>query len=350
MKTLLSFLFLFFIAQANSAIRVIPCKSEDCENQQATHRVSLSVASKLSDGRHQIYFYNIETKQSFFYSVNKFYEPEMRRMFIRARGPSLSTVSMGQYISDVYELESSPYTAIGIDGPGEGSVRLGTGTYHGVSVINYPLLWEWPLTISSLGGQPFGSSAWGSGITSSYFSHLLYAAQQQNPNLTSNGLRDALNASMGRVANGNISGESIGYGSSSSVNIGAAGTTVEARVERMDGSSSTFTFNVLAPSTAIFYPDGLIVMSWNPESGSFEITHVIDADGNVIEFTDGKLAVDTSQTYKITSVSAEIWTAIIEAMGIRNAGDMALFNKLKNMKDGYVRICGGVGFPPCPAP
>ncbi len=349
MKILLSFILLLFVSQAQSAIRVIPCKSDDCNNQQATRKVSISVASRLSEGRHQIYFYNIDTEESFLYSVNKFYEPERRRMFIRARGPNPSTDSMSTYINDVYQLESSPYTAVGITGPAEGSVRLGTGTYQGVSVIHFPLLWEWPLTITSLGGQSFGSSAWVGGITSSYFSHLLYAAQQGNPNLTSGGLRDQLNASMGRAARGNNTGVAVGFGASTTVDTGPAEVTVEASVKRMDGSSSTFTFNVLAPSTGIFYPDGMIVMSWNPEKGSFEITHVIDADGNVINFTDGKLDVDISQSYKVSSVSAELWMAILDVMGIRNAGDMALLTQLRNLREGFVRICGGVGFPPCPS-
>ncbi len=349
MKVLLSFILLFFVSQAHSEIRVIPCASIDCNNQEATRRVSISVASKLPEGSHQVYFHNIDTKESFLYRVNKFYEPERRRMFIRARGPFSSAEPMKQYITDVYELEGSPYTAIGVTGPSEGSINFGSGVYYGISANLFPQLWEWPMTISSLGGYSFGTSSWAGGITSQIFSHLLLTARNTNPGLTSSELRDQLNASMGRIVNGNRNSLRAGFGTSANLNYGPAGTTVEASIERMDGTSSTFSFNVIAPSIAIFYSDGMIVMSWNPQEGSFEITHVIDANGNVIHFSDGKLAVDTSQTYNVSSVSAELWMAILDVMGIRNAGDMALLNQLRNLREGFVRICGGVGFPPCPS-
>ncbi len=346
MKTLLSLLLLLFFSQVQAAIRVIPCKAVDCNNTFEARRASITVVSRLVQGSHQIYFYNVETKQSFYFTVSKFYEPEMRRMFTKARGPYASAQSMGKYIKDVYESEEAGvWPIVDIPQPNEGSVMLGEGRFYGVWFMAFPILAGSGNEVSGmirLGNSPFGTSPWLSGMNSAIFSYLV-----ETSNLNAEGVINALNSAMGTISQGNTTGQDVGFKARTGFDAALFEGSVEGSYLNSDGTTRTFQFNALSPSVSVLYPDGMIVFKWNG-GRNFDISHVVDKEGNVINFVDGKLAVDTSQFYTVSPVNAELWMAILNYMGIVTERDKELFRKIRFLKEGIVIICGGSGFPTCP--
>jgi hypothetical protein len=335
---------------AHAATRVIPCDNQGCADEQVVRQAVIAATEGLSYGQHRVYVHNIDTSVTVYYEVQRVYESDLGlerpnpsgrtgrggALRVWATGPYPAGAAEANYIKAVYRLERHPGQALGLNLPTE-RFRFGARSFSAISVLQFPYMHNnsGVMVTPSLAQIHLGccDAQWQFAIT-----HDLFESLMQLTGMSRYQLGNALNAAMAHVANMNQSGHEFGIGASTDFSAWLVQGQVSGSYTYSNGTSTSFSFNLLQPSFMVAYSDGLVGVSWNPATGEFEVKVVVDAEGQVIHFKDGRPVLNG--TYRVTAANAALYRAMFNYMRALGAYNLQEFERLT--QTGIVIVCEGV--------
>ncbi|RMH39269.1 MAG: hypothetical protein D6694_11335, partial [Gammaproteobacteria bacterium] len=302
-----------------------------------------------------VYVHNIETEQTVYYTVriiretevfqsNRFQSTVLRRTAVS--GPFPAEPEAAEYIKLVYRLERNIFNELGIRPPGRGvffetrTGPRGAGYYIG----NFPTTVTTIIGFASIGQYGYASAltvaAGLNGMINTYIAERL--TQQLGFDVTSADVGWYINRLIGQLQISNSNSSQFQITGSMGARLPLIGSAqANGSAGRQFGTTMQFTTSFTSPTLNIVFDDGMISLKYDPSTGRWNIDYLMDAEGQIILYKDGKWQLVGE--YRVTDKNQALYQMIFRIMRMYNLINRAQF--LRMTRVGSVFTCEGWG--PC---